>query len=84
MIDCAIRGTPGDAFTGRVADRLDKAAVACLYEHLVLVGPEPVLGALRGRLSADTAARVVSEVARDLGHATPRELACHLGPVLPH
>lgn len=70
--------------TPRVAGQLDRAAAGHLFEHLVLVGPGEVLGALRAAMAPATRGLVVGEVEKDLTHATPREVACHLGAVLRH
>jgi protein required for attachment to host cells len=77
-------GTGGTRFAGQVASRLDSAAAGRLFEHLVLVAPAGMLRELRDCLKAQTRNLVVGEVDRDLTHATPREVACHLGGVLPH
>jgi protein required for attachment to host cells len=71
-------------FAGCVADHLDRAADQHLFEHLVLVAPPGILGDLRKMLKGHTRDLVVAEVDKDLTHATPREVTCHLGGVLPH
>ena len=90
MTDCALGAhghhphgdNPG--FAGTVACRLDRAAEGHLFEHLVLVAPSPVLGALKGRLKPSTRALVIGEVDRHLTHATPREVETHIRDTLPH
>jgi protein required for attachment to host cells len=70
-------------FCGTIAERLDSAAANHLFEHLVLVAPPSILGELHNRISGVTLDLVVGEVNRDLTHATPREVACHLAGMLP-
>jgi len=90
MTDCALGAhghhphgeTPG--FAGTVAGRLDRAAEGHMFEHLVLVAPAPVMGALKRRLKPSTCALVTSEIDRQLTQATPREVETHIRDALPH
>ena len=90
MVDCALGAhghhphgeTPG--FAGTVAGRLDRAAEDHLFEHLVLVAPSKMLGALKGRMKPTTRALVTGEIDRELTHATPREVETHIRDSLPH
>ena len=71
-------------FVGRLAVRLDAAAAEQLFEHLLLVAPAGMLGALRRILDPHTRDLVCGEVDKDLTRATPRELTTHIGDKLPH
>jgi len=91
MLDCALGAHSRTSFKGEtpglaetIAGRLDRAAEGHLFEHLVLVAPMPVLGAVKGSLKPATRARVVGEVDRQLTHATPREVETHIRDTLPH
>lgn len=53
-------------FIEELAARLNRAAERRQFERLVLAAPPKVLGLLRPALSAQTAARVVAEIGKDL------------------
>lgn len=71
-------------FPTRIAEQLDRAARAKLFKNLVLVGTPEVLRRVEDSMDEDTRAMVVSDMLRDMGNCTPRELTCHLGEFLPH
>jgi protein required for attachment to host cells len=71
-------------FAGKVMAVLDRAAAEHRFDRLVMVAPPVMMGALRKHMAAIGARMEVVEVVKDLTHATPREMMCHLTEVLPH
>lgn len=72
------------AFAGRLAGQLDRAARDSLFRHLVLVGPRLILDDVEASMAPGTRLLLVGEVDKNLSHASPRELGCHLSDVLKH
>jgi protein required for attachment to host cells len=61
-----------DRFAAEIGGALNKLALENKFNHLILVAPPKVLGALRARLHKETAGRVVGEIAKDLtSHPIP-------------
>lgn len=76
--------TEKSRFAGRVAALLDKAAGEHRFDRLVMVAPPAMMGELRKHMSGICNHMEVVEVLKDLTHATPREMLCHLTEALPH
>ena len=64
-----------DRFAGTVAAQLDAAAERGEFEKLVLVAPPNTLAALRKKLDAKTAQRVVAEIDKDFTKHPVPEIA---------
>lgn len=64
-----------ERFAATVASRLDAAAMRNSFEKLILVAPPNTLAALRKKLDAKTADRVVAEIDKDLTKHPVPEIA---------
>jgi protein required for attachment to host cells len=69
-------------FARRMADILERAAVANLYDRLVLVAPPQALGDLRSELGSHAQKRVMGEMDKDLTHVAIHDLPPHLSDVI--
>jgi protein required for attachment to host cells len=68
---------------GRIAGQIERMAEKNLVEHVVLVAPTDMLGAMRHVLTARSRRLLVGEMERDLVRATPRQVAAHVRDMLP-
>lgn len=64
-----------DRFAATIASKLDAAANAGQFDKLILVAPPNTLAALRKKLDAKTAQRVVAEVDKDFTKHPVPEIA---------
>lgn len=71
------------AFARHVADRLEAAATAGQFAHLLIVAPPAFLGQLRQALGDATRPRVIGSLNKDLAHETLREVVAHLETAFP-
>lgn len=71
------------AFAKSLARRLEKGRVEHAFGRLVLVAEPHFLGYLDGELDRPTHALVTHRIAKDLAHVADRDVAGHLGGVLP-
>ncbi|MEI4262207.1 host attachment family protein [Roseovarius sp. D0-M9] len=55
-----------ERFASDLADRLYKQAHRGAYDHIVIVAASKTLGALRGELHKEVAAKVIAEIDKDL------------------
>lgn len=69
-------------FAKRMAEILEKAAVAKAYDRLVLVAPPQALGDLRAELGRHAKKKVTGEIDKDLTHVAVHDLPGHLGGVI--
>jgi protein required for attachment to host cells len=70
------------AFAKRVADFVEKSAIADKFDDLVMVAPPQMLGDLRNALGRHAAARLVGTAPKDLTKIPAAELKAHLQPLL--
>jgi protein required for attachment to host cells len=66
-------------FSVTVAERLNRAAEAGEFTHIVIVAPPKVLGALRPEFSKKTRGMILAEIDKDLTHHTIPEIEKILG-----
>jgi protein required for attachment to host cells len=69
-------------FSKIIADRLEHACRAKLFDRLILAAPAKMIGELRKELPADVAARITAVLSKDLMHFHGRELFQHLQEAL--
>lgn len=67
-----------EQFARRVADALEKSALAHRFDSLLIVAPPQALGDLRGAMGSHTKALVESEVGKDLTGLADHEIGAHL------
>jgi len=65
-------------FAKRMAELLEKEAMANAYDHLVLVAPPQALGDLRAELGSHAQKKVTGELDKDLTHVPVNDLPQHL------
>lgn len=65
-------------FARRMAELLEKGAVANAYDRLVLVAPPQALGDLRAELGRHAQKKVTGEIDKDLTHVALHDLPQHL------
>jgi len=71
-----------ERFAKTVAEHLEHGRTDHRFQKLALVAEPRLLGVLRDKLDAPTAALVTGTVERDLMHIPEHELPAHLAPVL--
>lgn len=66
-------------FAALIAQRLNLARRQKLFDRIVIVAPDKMLGEIRKHLNTNVRLRVVAELAKELTHCDGRELSQHLG-----
>lgn len=70
------------AFARTVAERLDSAVQEGSVDRIVLVAPPTMMGDLRAVMSDRVRPLLGGEIAKDLTHSGPSEIAVHISGVL--
>lgn len=65
-------------FAGEVAEVLNEAAAAAVFDRLVVAAPAHTLHDLRAALSAEAAGKLVAEIQKDLLKVPDANIAAHL------
>lgn len=55
-----------ERFAVSIADRINKAAHAGAFDHIVIVAPPKILGDLRREFSKETESKIIAEINKDL------------------
>lgn len=71
-----------ERFARDLAQHLDRSAEARAFDRLILAAPAKTLGLLRRMLGKNAAGLVDGELAKDLTHVEPKDLASHLERVI--
>ncbi len=80
----AIKQHETEEFARRIAARLDAARKEDAFQHLILVAPPVMLGALREHLPAPTAKRLFYELDKDLTQDTGDAIRARLPEFFPN
>ena len=75
-------GLPEAQFAKDIADRLYRALMRHEFDRLVIAAPPKALGELRRDLHKEVAARVVTDIGKDLTNSTLDDIEAHVRDAL--